>query len=66
MELEHGEYIASTAKPRRGDRRKCGQQSVVNEFCWPRDRLVVATFERVWDKVPEGSILIFGDTRVSL
>ena len=33
MELEHGEYIASTAKPRCGDRRKCGQQSVVNEFC---------------------------------
>jgi len=29
------------------------------------DRLVVSTSE-VWDKVPEGSTLIFGDTQISL
>ena len=42
----------------------------VNEFCLQRHRHAVAKFSksRVWDKVPEGSTLIFGriSTRISL
>jgi len=33
-----------------------------------RDRLTVVKFSKtgVWDKFPEGSILIFGETQISL
>jgi len=39
-----------------------------DEFCWQRDPLAVAKFSKsgVWDKVTEGSALIFGDTQISL
>ena len=39
-----------------------------DECCWQRDRLAVAKFSKsgVWDKVPEGSTLILGDTHISL
>jgi len=44
----------------------CG--SICRQFCW-HDWLAVDKFSyksRIWDKVPDGSTLSFGDTRISL
>jgi len=37
--------------------------STVDEFCWQQDRRAMS---KVWDKVPEGSTLVFWPTRISL
>ena len=38
------------------------------QFRWQCDQLAVTKFSKskVWDKVPEGGTLIFGDTQISL
>ena len=39
-----------------------------DEFCWQSDRFAAAKFSKsaVWDKLPDVSTVIFGDTEISL
>jgi len=68
--LRASECIASTVKPRCNDHCRYDQQRLTaNDLCWQHVTIDVwwqnfSSKSRVWDKVPEGSTLIFGDTQI--
>ena len=67
MELEGCSWPTCSKQPRLVDRR-IGVVNNDDEFCWQRDRLAAVKISKseVWDKVPEASTQIFGDTQIYL
>jgi len=58
--------IASTVEPKRGGRRKCGQQARPSTIFVESTIYFPSVEFGLWDKVPQGSVLISEDTRPEL